>query len=109
MAVAEVLSNYFHSDIKFVARGISHTPDIFIIRLNQYWEIKNIRGNGRRTIANVLREAQYQAENLVISLTRTSMSAQQASGRIRQYIREGRTRIKRIVIITKAKKVLVIK
>ena len=37
------------------------------------------------------------------------MSAQQASGRIRQYIREGRTRIKRIVIITKAKKVLVIK
>lgn len=75
IAVANVLAGFFQSDIRFVTRGISHTPDIYVVRLRQYWEIKNIRGNGPRTIANVLREAQHQSENVAISLARTSMNA----------------------------------
>ena len=109
MSVAEVLANFFQSNIKFVARGVSHTPDIYVTRFRQYWEIKNIRGNGPRTIANVLREAQHQSENVAISLSRTNMNTQQAMGRIRKYLREGNTRVKRIIVIAKNKKVLVIK
>lgn len=109
IAVAETLAEYFRSDIEFILRGVGHTPDIQIINLRQYWEIKSIRGNGPRTIANVLREAQHQSGNVAISLFRTSMSAQQACGRVRQYLREGRTRVKRILVITKSKKVIVLK
>ncbi len=109
IAVAETLATFFESNIEFVLRGLGHTPDVRIVRLNQYWEIKNIRGNGPRTIANVLREAQNQSENIAISLSRTAMSAQQARGRVQQYLREGRSAVKRILIITKSEKVIVIK
>lgn len=109
MAVAEVLSNYFHSDIKFVARGISHTPDIFIIRLNQYWEIKNVRGNSPKTIENILRTAQYQSENIVISLARSRMAHTQAAGRVKQCLDRSHINAKRILLISKHHKILVLK
>lgn len=109
IAVAEAMSRYFESDIKFIARGISHTPDIYIMRLRQYWEIKNPRGDSPKTIENILRTAQYQSENIIISLARTRMSARQATGRIRQCLSRNHISAKRILIVPKNKKVLAIK
>lgn len=109
MLVAEMLSDFFQSNIKFVARGVSHTPDIFVVRVRQYWEIKNIRGNGPKTIENILRTAQYQSENIVISLARSKMTQVQAAGRIRQCLKRNHIGAKRILLISKSRRILVLK
>ncbi len=109
ITVAEVLAKFFQSNIEFVARGISHTPDVYVIRFSQYWEIKNIRGNSSKTIENTLRTAQYQSGNIVISLARSKMSASQAVGRINLCLRRSHVAAKRIIVISKNKKVLVVK
>ena len=109
MSVAEVLANFFQSNIKFVARGVSHTPDVYVTRLRQYWEIKNIRGNSPKTMENTLRTAQYQSENIVISLARSKMSTEQAIGRVKQCLNRSHIAAKRIILISKKQKVLVLK
>lgn len=107
--VAEALSQFFKSDIEFVKRSISHTPDLRVCRFNQFWEIKNIRGNSTKTIENTLRSAQYQSENIIISLSRTPMNLSQATGRVKQALKRGHIRAKRIIILSKSKKVVVAK
>ena len=107
--VARVLAEFLESDIEFVQKGHLRTPDLFVVRLHQYWEIKNIRGNSKRTIENILRSAQYQSENIIISLSRTDMSLQQAVGRVKKCLANGRVYAKRIMIISKTCKVVAIK
>lgn len=45
MMVAMAVARYYETAVRFVQRGISHTPDIYLVRQRQYWEIKNVRGN----------------------------------------------------------------
>ena len=108
-AVAKAMAGYLRSDIRFVERVSSSTPDIYIIKSQQRWEIKHIRGNSKRTIANNLRSAKRQCENIIISLSRTDMTIKQAEGRIKAYLNQGATSIKRIIIVSKQQKILVIK
>ncbi|TAH32900.1 hypothetical protein EYC58_01965 [Candidatus Saccharibacteria bacterium] len=76
---------------------------------NQRWEIKNIKGNSKRTIQNNLRAADDQSQNVIISLLETKMTQTQALGRIREFYAVGPVKIKRLLLITKEQKVLVIK
>lgn len=109
VAVAEALANFLQHNVYFVDRGVSRTPDLYVPISRQYWEIKNIRGNSSRTIANALRSAQYQSNNVIISLSRTNLSLAQATGRVHQYLKAGPTRLKRILILSKKQKVIVLK
>ena len=107
---AAIVANHFKTDIRFVKRGAYPSPDLYLMRQRQYWEIKHIRKNGKRTIANALRASDSQSENVVISLLRAeNMTAAQASGRINAFLQSGPTRIKRIVLATKSHKALDIK
>lgn len=57
--VARVLAYKFQSDVRFVAPRYSlHTPDLQIVKTNEFWEIKNIRGNGKNTIEDNLKGQQ---------------------------------------------------
>ena len=107
--IAEIMAEYFKSNIRFVTRSSSITPDMFIIRTRQYWEIKNIRGNSKRTIQNNLREADSQSQKVVIGLFRTTMHTQQVIGRIKECLRKSRVLLKSIIVVTKDGKILVIK
>lgn len=109
IAVAKTLADYFQSDVEFVVRSFLHTPDLKVCRLNQYWEIKNIRGNSPKTIENILRTAQYQSDNIIISLSRTKMDSEHAVSRIKQCLRRNRVAAKRIIVISKRQKVIVVK
>lgn len=105
--VARIMAQYFQSDIQFVpTSSVSRTPDLFIVRLHQLWEIKNIRGNGKRTMANNLRTAQHQSENVIISLFETKMTGDQAVARARDYLKSGPVKIKHLIIITKSERVI---
>ena len=37
---ARILAQYFRSDLVFVRKGPSSTPDIKILKTNQVWELK---------------------------------------------------------------------
>lgn len=37
--------------------GLKPKPDIQVIRTGEYWEIKNLRGNGKHTVEDNLRKA----------------------------------------------------
>ncbi|MBR3414493.1 hypothetical protein IKG73_00525 [Candidatus Saccharibacteria bacterium] len=105
---ARLMAEYLKSDIEFVVRKSSTTPDIMAIRLNQFWEIKNIVGNSSNTIHNNLKSIDRQSENVVITLFRTKMRARKAYSEIIIHLKKA-TRIKRLVLITNSKKIIVIK
>ena len=106
--VAFALLDYFDSDIVLRKSGQSYSPDLFIKRTNQFWEIKNIRGNGINTIEHNLARAKMQSDKVIISLYRTKMTPHRAIGRIKTELKKRRD-IKRLILITKEHKIIEIK
>ena len=106
--VAFDLLSYWNSDIVLRKSGQSYSPDLLVVRSNQLWEIKNIRGNSVNTIEHNLARAKMQSENIVISLYRTKMSPRHAIGRIKTELKKRRD-IKRLILVTKEHKVIEIK
>lgn len=105
--VAEICAGYFQSDIKFVLRGLTTTPDIQIIRTSEFWEIKHIRGRGKHTIEDNLRKASKQSSRVIISLLAApGADAHRVEGKIRSIIATRRMPIKAVLLITKAGKVV---
>lgn len=106
--VAAVLTDYFKSNIAIRRSSQSYSPDLLVIRLNQLWEIKNIRGNGTHTIEHNLSKAKLQSDKVIISLYRTNMTPKRAIGRIKAELIRNRE-IKRLLLVTKDGKVIEIK
>lgn len=105
--VAAICAKWFRSDISFVRRSAHTTPDIFVARRKQYWEIKNIKGSGNHTIEDNLRKASKQSENIIISLLASPrMDARVAESRIKYILKTKRMLIKHVLLITKDEKVI---
>lgn len=108
--VAELCAEWFQSDISFVVRSHHTSPDILVVRTNQFWEIKNIRGCSKHTIEDNLRRASKQSQNIIISLLISSrMSTCTAEGRIKQVLQARRMPIKHVLLITKTEKIIDVK
>lgn len=106
VAVARILADKFQSDILFIKRGIIKTPDVQVTRTKQFWEIKNIKGEGRFTIEDNLRKAAKQADNVVISLLRSKMTQVQAASYIQWYLKHARANLRRVILVTKNRKII---
>lgn len=105
--VARILAHKFQSDILFVPPiNALHTPDLQIVSTNEFWEIKNIRGNGKNTIENNLKKAAKQSRNIVISLFQSKMTPTQAAARIRYNLNKSHGNIKHVILITKSDKTI---
>lgn len=102
----KIIADYFKSNIVFLRKTSSSSPDFLIIRLNQIWELKSPIGNGKRTMANILREASGQSKNVVIDLSRCKMNNANALSRINNYMNTGNPQIKKLLIIDKSGRVL---
>ena len=108
VSASRILANYFKTDVYFVKRSSNiKTADIKIG--NIYWEIKSPKGDGKRTIQNNLRVADGQSPNLIVDMRRSKMHIRRAEGRIRQFLTEGHTKFKRVLLIKKDEKIVVIK
>jgi len=105
--VAYVLVEYFHCDVEFVERNNNKTPD-YKIR-NKYWELKTPRGDGRRTIDNILRDATKQSRNIVLNLQFCKMDQRRVIGKVERYLAVNHSGIDKILVITKTRKVVDIK
>lgn len=108
LKVAMLLVEYFSSDVVLRKNLQSYSPDLLVVRTNQLWEIKNIRGNGVHTIEHNLSKAKLQSDKVAISLYRTKMTPARAIGRIKAELSKNTT-IKRLILITKSNKIIKIK
>lgn len=106
---AEKLAQLMESNIVFLRRAASKTPDLFVLKTNIRWELKSPTGGGKHTIQNNLREADDQSDNVILDLTRSKLSDRQGISRANEFIRTERTRIKRLKVLTKTGKLLDIK
>jgi len=85
------------------SKGI-YSPDVLID--GQRWEIKSPTGNSNRTIENNYRNAQMQSENIIFDLRRIKLNEKMAVAKVKQQFNLRAGRVKRVLIITKNKKVL---
>ena len=109
LAAAELLAEYFKSDIVLIRRAACRTPDLFILKTSIRWELKSPTGNGKRTIQNNLRETSGQSENVILDLSRAKLSDRQGISRTKNFFKTGRSQIKRLKIITKQLEIIDIK
>lgn len=107
--IAKHLTNYFESDIEFIRRRESKTPDLLIIKNNIRWELKSPIGGGKHTIQNNLRNIDYQSENVILDLTRSKLTDRQGVSRTKEFLKNESNRIKRLKIILKSKQIIDIK
>ena len=103
MSAAIILAHHFKSDITFLRPQTDKTPDIAVGSTK--WEIKSPRGNSKKTIENNLRVARKQSRNIVIDLRRMKMHQKRATARINFFLANPH-HFKRVVIITKSRKVI---
>ncbi len=83
-------------------KGI-HTPDIIMNNLK--WEMKAPIGSGKYLIANTIQRAVRQSPNIIIDLRHTKRHQVKCLKEIENEFRKSNS-VKRIKIITKAKKML---
>lgn len=102
--VAQVLANYFGTDVIFQKRERGKTADLNID--GQIWEIKSPLGNSKNTMDNNLKTAKMQSKNIIIDLSRTKIRPERAVSRIRHYVERYSLKIERILVVTKTKKVI---
>lgn len=106
LRAAEILADYFDSEIVFLRRLSSKTPDLFVLKTNVRWELKSPEGSGKHTIQTNLRNASKQSENIIIDLSRTKITRAQAISRINDYIRNEHSKIRKLKLITKNAQVI---
>jgi len=82
------------------------TPDFIMKALE--WEIKSPTGKAKRTIRNNIDLAKVQSENIVIDTRRTSIADELIERELKKQCKI-KTRISRLIMITKNEKVLEIK
>ena len=100
----ELISDYFSSEIICIDVGAGKTPDLRIRNIE--WEIKSPVSDGPKTVENILRKAKNQSQNVILDLSRSKFTTMRALSRIRNYIKRNNKQIKKLIVITKEKKVL---
>ena len=107
--IAELLTGHFKSDIIFLRRYSSKTPDLYVLKTNIRWELKSPEGGGKHTIQNNLRSIDRQSENVIIDLSRSKLTDEQGISRTKEFLSKESSRIKRLKIVQKNGTVLDIK
>lgn len=103
LSAALILADYFQSNVTFLRPQTDKTPDIEVSGTK--WEIKSPKGNGKKTIDNNFRTARKQSQNIVIDLRRIKMHQNKVTARINFFL-STQHNFKRVLIVTKSKKVI---
>ncbi len=93
-------------DIELIPRSNNegeHTPDIIIDKVR--WEMKSPTGETKNTIKNNIQKALLQSVNIILDLRRIKRPMEKCMREIEREFRENK-RIRRMIVITKAGKML---
>lgn len=99
-----VANEYFKADVLFLRPTIHATPDIECKGVK--WEIKSPTGSGKKTIENNLRNARKQSSRIIVDFTRIKLHQSKALANIEYYLKKSGGRFDKVIIISKAKKVI---
>ncbi|MDO4967507.1 MAG: hypothetical protein Q4E70_01950 [Candidatus Saccharibacteria bacterium] len=64
LSAADIMMEFFKSDVKIVRRSSNKTPD-FLIK-GVYWELKSPTGSGKHNIQHNLQDAGAQSANVIL-------------------------------------------
>ena len=103
---AEILANYFKSDVYFMEPASQGAPDVSVKGIK--WEIKSPIGNSANNIQKNMREASAQSENIIVDLRRSKLHQTRALGYIKQFTNRYK-KLQRVLVIMKSKYILIIK
>jgi len=106
---ASKIAKYFQSDIVFLRRTASKTPDLYILNTNIRWELKSPEGGGKHTIQNNLRGIDRQSENVILDMSRAKLTDKQGISRTKEFLENERTKIKRLKILLKTGEIIDLK
>lgn len=106
ITAAEILADYFQRNAYFLPESVLNAADIRIGNIE--WEIKSPLGNGKYTIQHQLQRALKQSRNIVFDARRTKTPSSKVLHELEKQCRQTKS-IRRLLLITKNKKVLVIK
>lgn len=105
MKAALIVANeYFKSDVVFLRPEVYKTPDLQAKDIK--WELKSPLGNGKKTIENNMRTARKQSEYLILDFSRMKLHQTKALSNINYYLNNGSDQFKRVIVITKDRKIL---
>lgn len=71
LSAADILVDFFKSDVVFVRCNSGKTPDFLINGI--YWELKSPTGSGKHNIQHKIQDAAAQSHNIVIDGRRSKL------------------------------------
>jgi hypothetical protein len=95
ITAAQLLANYFNTDVEFVPRSNYKSPDFIINSVK--WELKSPMGKGRNNIERQLQTGLKQSKNIVFDARRSKI-----------HISKIRNELNRQFKLTKSMKLLVL-
>lgn len=101
MSAADILVDFFKTDVKFIKRGSGKTPD-FLIK-GSYWELKSPTGSGKHNIQHKIQDAANQSHNVIIDGRRSKLHPIRLKNEV-QYQFNIIKKAKRLVFIDKSGK-----
>jgi len=106
ISTAHLLARHFQCEIEFLTPSDQYkvkTPDFKMLGVE--WELKCPLGSSKSTIYHQIRLASKQSNYIIIDLARSKLDISKATRQI-QFELKKRNAIKRIILITKNKKIV---
>lgn len=106
LTAAQLLADYFKTDVEFIPRSNHKTPDFLIAGIR--WELKSPTGTGKRNIERQLQTGIKQSKNIIFDARRSKMHIIKIKNSLNYQFYLAKS-IKRIILIDKARKVTELK
>lgn len=103
LTAAQLLADYFRSDVEFIQRANHKTPDFLIGGIK--WELKSPTGIGKYNIQHQIKAAAKQSSNVVLDARRSKMHMTKIRNEARRQFQYSKT-VKRLVLIDKNRVVI---
>jgi hypothetical protein len=105
MEAAEIIGEFFKSDVKFIKRANHKTADIIVIKTKTRWEIKSPTGKGKNNVQHTIQAAAAQSPNVVFDGRRSKIHQTKLLAEVKYQFRLVK-KAKQLLFINKCKKVL---
>lgn len=103
LTAAQLLADYFKTDVEFISRSNHKTPDFLISGVK--WELKSPTGTGKYNVQHQVKAAAKQSENVIFDARRSKMHMSKIRNEVMRNFQYTKP-IKRLILIDKTKKII---
>ncbi len=98
LSAADLLADYFKSDVEFVPRSNHKTPDFLVSGL--LWELKSPTGDGKYNVQHQIKAAAKQSQNVIFDARRSKRHMTKVRQEVEHHFQHVKT-VKRLILIDK--------